>query len=308
MSSVAKKCNEVARSQRNLITTPQASECGATQQYIRTRVARGDWQRLHPGVYLIGPAAPDWERRIYAFVLAAGPGARASHRAAAALWGLEGSHRSVAEVTVPIDRRPLPAGGVIHRTGRLADEDVTVRFGVPVTSIARTLIDSGAVVPPAIVERGVEDALDRKLISDTQLARRLAVIGGRGCRGAGVLRKILATRLDGGPAGSFLEILAGHLLRDAGLTGWKRQHLVRLHTGEKFKIDLSRPELLLAIELEGRKGHRTQKEIAYDKWRRRMLTAMGWTVLTFTWHQVVNSPEEVIAAILAAVASAARAA
>lgn len=257
-------------------------------------------------MYLISAAPPDWEQRLFGFVLACGPGARASHRAAAALWGLDGFARSVLETTIPLDRRAVPSGGVVHRTQRLNDADLTTRNQIPVTSIARTLADIGAVVPPTMVERGVEDALDRTLLSDTFLAKRLAEIGGRGCRGTGVLRGVLANRLDGGPAGSFLEILAGHLLRDAGLDGWVRQHLVRAHTGEKFKLDLARPDLRLAVELEGRKGHRTSREVAYDEYRRRTLRAMGWEPLTATWSTVVDHPSTLVATIRASIDAARR--
>jgi hypothetical protein len=72
-----------------------------------------------------------------ASVLACGPGAVLSHRAAAALWGIRGGARP--EVTMRRGRKPRP-GIALHWADLPADE-VTAHDGVPTTTVPRTLLD-----------------------------------------------------------------------------------------------------------------------------------------------------------------------
>src|SRR4051794_32299990 len=88
-----------------------------------------------------------------ATVLAAGPGAVLSHRAAAALWGLRRS--KTLEVTTV--RRCRREGILTHRAALPSDE-VTVHDGIPVTTVARTLLDLAAVLPRDQVRHALEEA------------------------------------------------------------------------------------------------------------------------------------------------------
>ena len=93
--------------------------------------------RVHRGVYAVVGRRLMTRRGFWmAAVLACGPGAVLSHRAAAALWGIRGgdedrSHR-------PTGRRPRP--GIRLHWANLPADEVTVHHGIPVTTIARTLL------------------------------------------------------------------------------------------------------------------------------------------------------------------------
>lgn len=305
MTTVRHAIHEVAGAQKNLVTLSQLTSVGATAQYAAERLRAGEYQRIHRGVYLIGATPPDWATRVLAAVLAAGPGSRASHRAAAALWGFDGARRGPVEITVEHDRLPNLRGVLTHRTLRHRPDEVVSREGIPTTSVAQTLVDYGAVVPRTLVERAVEDAFNRGLLTPTKLSRHLAAVGGKGWRGSGVLRKVLSHRLDGGPAGSFLEILGAHVLLDAGIGGLTRQRKVRLANGTTFKIDIAVEAALLAIEFDGRKNHSIRRDREYDAWRTRQLEAKGWTLLRVSWDEVVHHPEIFVARVRAALAAAA---
>ena len=93
-----------------------------------------------------------------AAVLACGPGAVVSHRSAADHLELRRSGTRMIDVTVPSRGGRRPPGGVrVHRS-LLPTSETTTHRGVPVTTVARTLLDLAAVVDRRSLERAVEQA------------------------------------------------------------------------------------------------------------------------------------------------------
>ena len=136
-----------------MVARPQLVQIGLGRGEIEWRLARGRLHRLHTGVYAVGHAVVTGEGRWMAAVLASGPEAVLSHRAAAALWGI----RRVAhplEVSCPrLRRRP----GIRSHWSRLPADEITVEDGIPVTTPARTLFDLAGVVPLAQLQRAVKE-------------------------------------------------------------------------------------------------------------------------------------------------------
>ncbi len=97
---------EWAAKHHSLITRKTAYEFGLDRSEVQREVDSGRWVRMRRNVFLIGGAVVTWRTEVMAAVLAAGPSGVASHRTAAALWGLEGfdSPRLI-ELTVPRHRR-----------------------------------------------------------------------------------------------------------------------------------------------------------------------------------------------------------
>jgi hypothetical protein len=112
---------------------------------------------------------------------------------------------------------------------------------VPVTAVNRTLIDYGAVAPPLLVERAVEDAFRRGSTSEGALRRRLAHVGGRGCRGSGVLRKVLDLRPEGRPARSGFEVMLLDVVREYGLPMPVRNYPVQVDAGRISSVLCASP-------------------------------------------------------------------
>src|SRR5205085_5708591 len=79
-----------------------------------------------------------------------------SHSSAMALWGFWKNWQWPAEVTVAIDRRPR--GVRTHLSMSLLTKDVTVQFGIRVTTPARTLLDCAPRMTDPVLERAVNDA------------------------------------------------------------------------------------------------------------------------------------------------------
>jgi very-short-patch-repair endonuclease len=213
-----------------------------------------------------------------------------SHRAAAALWRLDGAEPVIVEITA---RRRLRAAGVLVHRGSLAREDVTALGRFPVTSVARTLLDLGAVVDAASVEAAVTDALRRRLTTAERLKLCLDRSGGHGRRGAKVLRAIVESLEEHRPE-SLLELKLIRLLRRSGLPEPVSQYAVRDEGRVVARVDLAYPAIRLAIEADGYRYHGGPDAWKRDLGRRNALTALGWHTVHFTWEDVSTRPNEVV--------------
>src|SRR5205807_9428279 len=159
---------------------------------------------------------------------ASGPDPVLLHRAASAVDWLGGGTEGPFELTSTPTACPRPRCVVLHRTLRWDPIDRTRKRRVPVTAVNRTLIDYGAVAPPLLVERAVEDAFRRGATSEGALRRRLEQVGGRGCRGSGVLRKVLDLRPEGRPARSGFEVMLLDVIREFDLPMPVRNYPVKV--------------------------------------------------------------------------------
>jgi hypothetical protein len=285
-----------AASQHGLVTWRQLIDGGIARSTIATWVRAGRLVRTQPGVYRVAGAPVTWHQQALAAVLAAGPGAAASHRTAAALWGL--LPPTVIEVVVPRGRTPTIRGAIVHQ----ARDPIASnrRSGIPVTTPMRTILDLGAVVPAAVVETVLDAAEVARLCSIAAVEWERASVARPGRRGCGVLKEVLDRRaLLETPPDGMLEPRFARLCRAAGLPEPVFQHAVG-----RYAIDFAYPELQLAIEVDGYGPHAGARAFQRDRTRQNRLVGLGWTVLRFTWADVVKRPEYVARTIAAAIGRA----
>jgi very-short-patch-repair endonuclease len=281
---------DLASVQHGLVTRSQAVDLGFSDSSIHKRCLSGGLDALHPGVYIVGGAPDTWHQRMLGACMAAGGLAVASHRSAARIWGLLGDNGGL-ELTVCRPRAPRPRGVVWHRSRDLVPRHTTVREGIPVTNPMRTLVDLGAVVKPWVVEDALDRGLSTRLVSMSAVEWMLHDVARPGRRGCGVLRKVLDERALGqAPPDGLLEPRMARLLRDHGLPPATFQHDI---PGTRFRVDFAYPEARLAIEVDGYDPHGTRKAFDADRERQNTLVLLGWTVLRFTWPQVVRRPGQV---------------
>ena len=136
----------VAVRQWGLITRAQAVAVGLSPVALRWRVQTGALERVHSDVFRFRGAPPCWRQQALALALQCGPGSTVSHQSAAFLydlWGISDKNRTPPrpiDVTTSRSRNPGHLEGVrLHRSR--GDFTVEMRSGVPVTSVARTLVD-----------------------------------------------------------------------------------------------------------------------------------------------------------------------
>jgi very-short-patch-repair endonuclease len=224
-----------------------------------------------------------------AAVLAARPGAVLSHRAAAAMWDLRPSERSRPEVSTP--RWCRRAGIEVHRA-RLEPDEVTGIDGIPVTTVARTLLDLAAVLPRAQLERAMERAEALRLTDVVPLGALLE--RHRGHRGTAALREAVKDRLQ--------PVLTRSELEERFLTFLDAHRLPRpevnvdLRVGNRFvQADFLWRAQRLIVELDGHQTHGTRAAFERDRERDRTLQAHGWRVVRITWRQLHEHPHAVAA-------------
>lgn len=224
-------------------------------------------------------------------------GGLASHRTAAALWELRACEERVVEVTVAGRRAPRLAGVRAHETASLEPVDRTVRWGIPLTTPARTVVDLAAVAPPEVVEPAMEDALLRGLASFSLLERTVARLAGPGRPGSRLLRRLVDERVPSQRATeSALEDALVEVLRRAGLPSPVRQHEVVAIDGLRVRVDLAYPAVRLAIEADSRRWHGGRDDVIRNAAKGNALVLVGWRVLRFTWDDVRGRPEWIVAA------------
>jgi Transcriptional regulator, AbiEi antitoxin/Protein of unknown function (DUF559) len=275
---------ELARRQWGIVTREQLVERGMSTRGISDWVRDGRLHRLHRGIYAYGHDRLRVEGRWLAAVLACGPGAVLSHRSAARLWELRQNNSQLVDVTVPSRNGRIRRAGIrIHRSGRLAPEEVTVRNGIPVTTVARTLLDLADVLNPQALRRAITEAEYRGLFDLTSL---IAVVQNNpGRRGAKLMRAAEA---------------AGHRTRSrleerflAFIDKWGVEAPESNVWLEGYEVDFLWRRVGLAVELDGLKEHGTRAAVRADRKRDRDLWRAGFRTIRLT-DDALDAPQEVL--------------
>ena len=290
---------EWAELQHGVVSRAQALASGLSPSALQRRVAAGRLLAVHPGVYRWPGSPPTWEQRVVAALLACGPETVASHRSAAAIWGLTEPTELVG-VSTRRPRAPRPRGVLLHRSGDLANAHMTVRRGLAVTNPLRTMVDLAAVMRRPVLEDALDRGLVAQLFTVPAVEHLLHEVARPGREGCGPLRRLLDRRALGAarPDG-LLEPRMARLMRSAGLPPAAFQHVI---PEAGARVDFAYPHLRLAIEVDGFAFHRSPGAMAADHDRHNRLVAAGWRVVRFTWHDVVRHPKRVTARLHAVLA------
>jgi very-short-patch-repair endonuclease len=278
----------VAARQHGVVTSAQLAAAGITLSAVKSRLRSGALRRLHRGVYRVGPIEAPWAREMAA-LLATGEGAVLSHHSAADVWEILPRHDGPAHVTVRGHAVRARAGLHIHRSHSL---DAAVHRGLPLTAPARTLRDLAAYLAAPALERAVEQALVARLTSHAALAAQTG-------RGAARLRGVLSS--DPAMTRSEAERRLLALVRAARLP--QPETNVRLG---RYEVDMLWRRQRLVVEVDGFAYHGSRRAFERDRRRDADLTQAGYRVVRFTWRQITQEPEAVVARLAALIAAARR--
>ena len=159
----------VAR-QQGLLTHVQLASLGVGRRTIERWLASGRLRSVHRDVYAFGPRPLTKHGKWLAAVLAMGPEAFLSHRSAAALWRLAGDRPKV-DVTAPRGKqvRPGRKGVQVHRC-QFEPDEVTMRDGIPVSTVARTLFDLAERSQPYELKSAWDEASRLRLLRVPEVA------------------------------------------------------------------------------------------------------------------------------------------
>jgi very-short-patch-repair endonuclease len=284
----------LAARQHRVVTRTQLLKRGLSPRQVDRRIG-GLLVRRHRGVFVVGGDEPPYEGLVLAACWAVG--GVASHRSAAALFGLRRVPKTHIEVVVERPPPRLP-GVVVHQSASLTANDRALIGIIPVTRPALTLLHLAAVAPH-LVEGALDDALVRGLTSIGVLERVLERAG-RGRTGAARLRKLVRVRKAGQrPTESPLEDEFVALLRDHGLTVPLRQEPARLADGTSARFDFADAGRLLDLEVDGDRDHAGHLDRVGDARRDAAARQAAWAVRRFTTEAIRQRPMEVAAIVRA---------
>jgi very-short-patch-repair endonuclease len=264
----------LAGRQHGIVKRKQVREAGLSRQGVRRRVEAGWLVPRYDGVYAVGHTALTYHSHLISAVYACGKEALASHRAAGKLWGILRGSKPI-EVTAPRGCKPKK-GFILHRSRLIHEEDRALLDNIPVTSLARTLVDLADVLTEKRLANAVNEAEMKGLFDLRPVERVLERLPGR--KGRHKLNRVLAAYRPVQPFfRSRNERFVYHLCREHGLPTPRVNTWV--HTQE---VDFYWPEAKLALEFDGGAVHRTTKAFYEDRERDRALAAKGIHVVRAT--------------------------
>jgi predicted transcriptional regulator of viral defense system len=294
-----------AISRQEVATTAQWAARGVSAERLRQLVRTGDLVPLRRGVYAtadsLASSADDPARmhalRVAAALLPARALASASHESAALLHGLDLLERppeSLVTLTRPPHLRGSRASGndlKVH-AARLSARHVTKHYGLPVTSVARTVVDLARALP---FQHGVvvaDSALHAKKTSHYELDRVL-----ESCStwpGAGRARRVVA--FSDHRSESVLESCARVTFDDHGLPPPELQVDIG---DEQFigRVDFYWGEYLTIAEADGVSKYADARRAVNQLERDQLLREAGYKVVHFTWRQLFRETDRLIGRI-----------
>ena len=270
----------LARRSHGVVARRELRRAGITPREIDRRLRRGDLIAVFRGVYRVGHAAPSTEAGYTAAVMACGTDALLSGHAAAHLLGLTKGAPPAPEVTAPKARR---VSGLRTRRGR---RNGTTWRGIPVTTVAETMVDLAAMLEPDELARAFHEAGIRHRTTPAQVEAALA--RRPNAPGAGTLRRVLHGDLPvtlSTLERRFLALLRAHRLplpetnRPAG----------------RHRVDCRWPDHRLTVELDSYRYHRSRHAWEQDRRREREAHARGDQHRRYTYGDVLESPALMLA-------------
>ena len=194
------------------------------------------------------------------------------------------------ERRTPSRARGALAGIGVHRSRSLDAKDTTSHHGIPITTVARTLLDLAATVSAHRLERALAQAERPRLYDHRALHDVLARANGH--RGKAALAS--AVTQEPQLTRSELEALFLTLARAAGLPPPLVNSTLDVPDRGRLDPDFHWPTHQLIVETDGYDTHRTRAAFQADRRRDAAPTAAGYTVLRFTNRHVTRHPETVI--------------
>ncbi|MBS1844552.1 MAG: type IV toxin-antitoxin system AbiEi family antitoxin domain-containing protein [Actinobacteria bacterium] len=281
-----------AISQHGVVSIRQLEQqLGFSHQAVERAVAAGRLHRIHRGVFAVGHTELSRRGQCLAAVLAVGPGALLSYYSAGWLWGLWSGSPAPFEVTTSVPGHHGPPKGVKRHRARNIDEvDRALVDGIPVTSVARTLLDLAWKLRSDQLRRVLARAEDLKLI-DLEAIHDV-IERNRGHHGAKRLRFALATYERPIWTRSEFERRFVDRLHAAGLprpaTGWNEAG---------HELDVYWPEQRFGVELDAFETHGTRQAFEDDRERDLDLVLAGIETVRISERKFHREPDAVVAVV-----------
>jgi hypothetical protein len=290
------KLNSIAQRQGGVVRRSQAIAAGISDRQIGTRINSERWIRVGSGTYRIFEMPGD--RSLVRAAVAALPNAVASHNSAAAIHGLSYVDTRVTSVLVHSRTTHTFPLVKVYRCFDLSTNHVVEIDELPVTSPARTVVDLAAQVHLRQLGAIVDDAVAAGKTTTEDLIIVLNDVARKGKPGVTSMRHVLDRRYGEPRRASFLERRGNRLLRSAGLGDFVTEYPHPWSPTRRFDVAYRNDSV--AIEWDSLRWHLQTSAFERDRFRDTEAVIHGWRVLRFTWVDVHERPDHVIASVRSA--------
>jgi predicted transcriptional regulator of viral defense system len=283
------------RARHNVITLDELRSLHLSDSAIARRVRAGRLHRKYAEVFAVGRPDLPLDGVFLAAVLACGPAARLGFLSATRKWDLRGGGTARIDVIAP--RSIKPKKGIrLHRPLSLDAVETTELDGIPITTVAQTLLDVAAPAYRLNMGKLLHEAIVTELFDLNAIARVLA----RNPRAPGARRlaealteEVPFTRSDLEDA--TLALFRSHSVPNPDSNAW-------IWDGEKLvEVDFVWREFGLIVEVDGWRYHRSRWRRRQDAAKTAALEGQGWTVLRFSEFEVAGAPACLAATVLTAI-------
>jgi len=274
---------------------------GRSPTQIRTLVSAGRLVAIGRGVYVTKALASEFADVPHGqhILMAAGaiwlggPGCVLSHQTAALMHQIDLVGGELTKVTMysRTGRRGVRHG--VHRHLEcLPEGHVTRRFGLPVTTAARTVVDLARTATFAEAVVAADSALYRGLVSPLELR---VVVGECGSRGSARAARVV--EFAAGLAESPLESLARVVFDDQGIPPPELQVSIADDRGFIGRGDFCWKQYRTVAEVDGALKYADPDRARKQLWRDKALRQAGYEVVHFDWREITQHPEKAASAL-----------
>lgn len=285
-----------------IVTRSQLLGMGLTERQIDYRLRCGALWPTFRSAYSVGVPAASWRSIWMAAVLACGPQAMLAGPSGAALWGLTDMRPSRIDVNRPSgnNRTELSrstSGWALQLNVRCRSNcpaTPALAGGIPVLPVPELLVDLAADSTPSQLEAYVSAASQKGYLDETVVARLTRKGAGR----KGIERLRYQLRYWDEEMRNALSILETKFISVCKSRGIEIPKANRWICD--LKVDFVWLDRKLVVEVDGYAYHKDRVAFERDHERQAILVRGGYLRLAFTWRQVVDRPDEVVEAVLAA--------
>jgi hypothetical protein len=288
-----------------LATAAELLAIGVSRQQLRGWARKGQVTAIAWGVY----SPTEWlksmaddPRRLHAIAVGAvirrNPDLVASHESAAYLHGIDVLlHPGSTVPRITLTRRPGEPGrslvrDALIRVAALPEDHVTTVLGVPVTTIARTVMDIARTTGLMEGVAAADSALHKRAVVKVEFAIVLQACA----QWKGVVRARQVLDFADGQAESVLESVARVRFAQYRIPPPGLQVNIRGARGFIGRVDFCWEEHRTIAEADGalkygEQGHaRARAQLARDE----KFHDAGWGTFHFTWREIYHEPAQTI--------------
>jgi len=285
----------------SLWRTQELLDLGVGKRSIAALVAAGTLVRLRQGCYIRGSVWMKQSPRVRNLQLihahahgtrtTSSGGARYSHTSGARLRGL---YLWNVDNRIHLTQRTRPSGDchgrdVVCHTADVAEADRAVVSGLPTTTLERTTVDCGLLLPYRQALILVDHALRLGADRTTLDAAAAALDGRRGIRN---LRRVLAAADPSSESPG--ETLTRDLIARLRIPAPEPQVEVMTRRG-RYRMDFAWKQRKVALEFDGKNKYfdyrPTDQVLFEERQREKALTEDGWTVIRIEWKDLFREQE-----------------